>query len=232
LQTSTTSAASEAASDSASHRSKASPREPSVPRDDDSTADARSVKTRQELQELSVATRAEVALLTRQSSESGDGLIKEKSRKFSGEPTQRAPPELKTTGKLPASRYVLQRQESLKLENRIKTMPAGASVRALAQRFQTTTETETPQRKTSSGSYPKAGLIFRSSSFRQSASPDRETVRSNVSMVQRSESLRTSSPRYLTCVFQGIGDRSGSFRSEFLNEFRFTFNISLILSQK
>jgi len=203
-----------------------------VPRDDDSSADARSVKTRQELQELSVATRAEVALLTRQSSESGDGLIKEKSRKFSGEPTQRAPPELKTTGKLPASRYVLQRQESLKLENRIKTMPAGASVRALAQRFQTTTETETPQRKTSSGSYPKAGLIFRSSSFRQSASPDRETVRSNVSMVQRSESLRTSSPRYLTCVFQGFGDRSGSFRSEFQNEFLFNFNISLILSQK
>ena len=172
---------SEGADDATPWRSKSTSREGS----------ASPVRSRQSIQEVSAAIRAEVTQLTRQTSESGDALVREKSRKFSGEVAPaRVSAESKTTGRLPASRYILQRQtsESLKL----KPMAPRASVRALAQRFQSNSEEVTTQRKNSASSYPKAGLIFRSNSFRQkSCSPERETGRLSSSSVQRSESMRS-----------------------------------------
>ena len=77
-------------------------------------------------------------------------------------------------------------------EPRVKTLPAtGASVRALAQKFLITGEEKSQPQVSKSASYPKAGLIFRSNSFRSQNNPDGT---GSIGLV-RSESLRISPAR-------------------------------------
>ena len=77
-------------------------------------------------------------------------------------------------------------------EPKVKTLPAtGASVRALAQKFLITGEEKSQPQVSKTASYPKAGLIFRSNSFRSQNNADGT---GSMGLV-RSESLRISPAR-------------------------------------
>lgn len=77
-------------------------------------------------------------------------------------------------------------------EPRVKTLPAtGASVRALAQKFLISGEEKSQPQVSKSAAYPKAGLIFRSNSFRSQNNADGS---GSIGLV-RSESLRISPAR-------------------------------------
>jgi hypothetical protein len=77
-------------------------------------------------------------------------------------------------------------------EPKVKTLPAtGASVRALAQKFLITGEEKSQPQVSKTAAYPKAGLIFRSNSFRSQNNADGT---GSMGLV-RSESLRISPAR-------------------------------------
>jgi hypothetical protein len=77
-------------------------------------------------------------------------------------------------------------------EPRVKTLPAtGASVRALAQKFLVSGDEKNQPQASKSSAYPKAGLIFRSNSFRSQNNGDGS---GSIGLV-RSESLRISPAR-------------------------------------
>ena len=73
--------------------------------------------------------------------------------------------------------------------SRIKTIPSGSSIKALAQKFQVGANEE--RTTTTKSSYPKAGLIFRSSSFRES--PERQLTGSAGAALHRTGSQRAPS---------------------------------------
>uniref|UniRef100_A0A0N8DXB2 Smoothelin domain-containing protein n=1 Tax=Daphnia magna TaxID=35525 RepID=A0A0N8DXB2_9CRUS len=78
-------------------------------------------------------------------------------------------------------------------EPRVKTLAAtGASVRALAQKFLVTGEEKSQAQVSKSSAYPKAGLIYRSNSFRSQNNAD--GAGGSIGLV-RSESLRISPAR-------------------------------------
>lgn len=78
-------------------------------------------------------------------------------------------------------------------EPRVKTLPAtGASVRALAQKFLVSGDEKNQPQVSKSSAYPKAGLIFRSNSFR--SSQNNGDASGSIGLV-RSESLRISPAR-------------------------------------
>lgn len=84
-------------------------------------------------------------------------------------------------------------------EPRVKTLAAtGASVRALAQKFLVTGEEKSQAQVSKSSAYPKAGLIYRSNSFRSQNNAD--GAGGSIGLV-RSESLRISPARYFYFLY-------------------------------